>query len=95
MTDEQEARIMAKIDAATQKLMDALAGGGSTRAPAPAASSSGACFPNYGRSKNQPVAGATSEDLRYYAAGCRRTLDDPGKSRWHNRERSIPGGGPT
>ena len=26
-------------------------------------------------------------DLEYYAAGCRRSLDDPAKSRWHDTER--------
>lgn len=53
------------------------------------ASGGGACFPNYGRSKGQPVAGATEVDLQYYAAGCRRTLADPDKARWYDKERAL------
>ena len=49
----------------------------------------GACFPNYGRSKNAPVAGATMGDLEYYAQGCRRTLADEAKARWHGKERAL------
>jgi hypothetical protein len=49
----------------------------------------GAVFPNYGRSKGAPIQGATMQDLEYYAAGARRTLDDPSKSRWHDKERAL------
>lgn len=57
--------------------------------PRPAASGDGPCFPNYGRAKNRPVAGADAGDLDFYAKGCRRTLDDPTKSRWHAKEREL------
>ena len=66
-----------------------------TRAAAAAAASprpSGAtptAFPNYGRSKGAPIAGASKEDLEYYAAGARRTISDPSKSRWHDNERAL------
>lgn len=46
-------------------------------------------FPNYGRSKGAAIAGATREDLDYYANGARRTLADPGKSRWHANEQAL------
>lgn len=46
-------------------------------------------FPNYGRSKGEPIAGATTEDLEYYATGARRTLADPSKSRWHPKEQAL------
>ena len=49
----------------------------------------GPVFPPYGRSKGQPVAGASAGDLEYYAAGCQRTLDDPAKARWHEKERAL------
>jgi hypothetical protein len=49
----------------------------------------GGVFPNYGRSKGAPIQGATMQDLEYYAAGARRTLDDPSKSRWHDKERAL------
>ena len=29
------------------------------------------------------------QDLEYYAAGCKRTLNDPGKARWHDKERVL------
>ena len=46
-------------------------------------------FPNYGRSKGGPIQGASMQDLEYYAKGARRSLDDPSKSRWHDRERQL------
>jgi len=57
-------------------------------APPPPADG-GMVFPPYGRSKGAPVAGASMQDLEYYAGGCRRTLNDPGKSRWHDKERQL------
>ncbi|WP_224240667.1 hypothetical protein [Hyalangium gracile] len=69
----------------------------SASAPAPrrAASSAGGgggggeVFPNYGRSKGGPIRGATMQDLEYYANGARRSLNDPSKSRWHDKERAL------
>jgi hypothetical protein len=49
----------------------------------------GTVFPPYGRSKGQPVYGATLGDLEFYANGCRRTLADQGKARWHDKERVL------
>lgn len=49
----------------------------------------GVCFPNYGRSKGLPVAGASAGDLQFYRTGCERTLADPEKARWHDRERVL------
>lgn len=73
----------------------------SAPAPAPrrAATSSGysggggggevSTFPNYGRSKGGPIRGASMQDLEYYANGARRSLADPGKARWHDKERAL------
>lgn len=67
-------------------------------APAPRRSASagggggggdGAVFPNYGRSKGGPIRGASMQDLEYYANGAKRSLNDPSKSRWHDRERAL------
>jgi hypothetical protein len=55
-------------------------------APAPMG---GMVFPPYGRSKGQPVAGASMQDLEFYAGGCRRTLNDPSKARFHDKERQL------
>lgn len=46
-------------------------------------------FPPYGRSKGQPIAGASLQDLEFYINGSRRSLDDPSKSRWHDKERVL------
>lgn len=48
-----------------------------------------AVFPNYGRSKGAPIHGASMQDLEYYANGARRSLNDPSKSRWHDKERAL------
>ena len=49
----------------------------------------GMVFPPYGRSKGAPIAGASQQDLEFYASGCRRSLADPSKSRWHDKERAL------
>jgi single-strand DNA-binding protein len=54
-----------------------------------AGGTSGMVFPPYGRSKGQPVAGASLQDLEFYAAGARRSLADPAKSRWHDKEGAL------
>ena len=64
------------------------------RAPARASSGAGPSadglvFPPYGRSKGMPVSGASMQDLEFYANGSRRTLADPSKSRWHDKERGF------
>lgn len=46
-------------------------------------------LPNYGRAKGQPVRGADRETLEYYADGARRSLADPAKERWHEKERTL------
>jgi hypothetical protein len=63
------------------------------RRASPGASSGGApagmVFPPYGRSKGAPIVGATVQDLEFYASGSRRSLADPSKSRWHEKERQL------
>lgn len=51
----------------------------------------GMIFPPYGRSKGMPVSGASMQDLEFYANGSRRSLADPSKSRWHDKERQLLG----
>jgi hypothetical protein len=61
-------------------------------APRPAASGApagGLVFPPYGRSKGAPIYGASIGDLEFYANGCRRTLADPAKSRFHDKEKAL------
>jgi len=59
------------------------------RRAAPSSAGGGMVFPPYGRSKGTPVEGASRQDLDFYANGCHRTLDDPSKSRWHEKERTL------
>lgn len=49
----------------------------------------GMVFPPYGRSKGMPISGASMQDLEFYANGARRTLNDPGKARFHDKERAL------
>ncbi len=46
-------------------------------------------FPPYGRAKGMPIRGASTNDLEFYANGSRRSLADPSKSRWHDKERVM------
>jgi hypothetical protein len=49
----------------------------------------GEVFPPYGRSKGMPIRGATMQDLEFYANGSRRSLADPTKARFHDKERLM------
>jgi len=57
--------------------------------PAGAGGGDGMVFPPYGRSKGMPVRGGSMQDLEYYANGCKRTLGDPGKARFHEKEKAL------
>jgi hypothetical protein len=59
------------------------------RAAAAPSGGDGLVFPPYGRSKGAPIAGASVQDLEFYIGGSRRSLDDPSKARWHEKERVL------
>jgi hypothetical protein len=59
------------------------------RRAAPSSGGDGLVFPPYGRSKGAPIAGASVQDLEFYINGSRRSLDDPSKARWHDKERVL------
>lgn len=72
----------------------AMSRGAAAKAPAAAfasrpPASDGMLLPNYGRSKGQPVVGASLQDLEFYANGSRRSLNDPSKARWHDKEKQL------
>jgi hypothetical protein len=67
----------------------ALADAAPARRAASSAASDGMVFPPYGRSKGAPIAGASVQDLEFYINGSRRSLDDPSKARWHDKERVL------
>jgi hypothetical protein len=58
-------------------------------APASSAGGEGMVFPPYGRSRGAPIAGASIQDLEFYINGSRRSLEDPSKARWHEKERVL------
>jgi hypothetical protein len=58
-------------------------------AASPPAGGDGMVFPPYGRSRGAPIAGASIQDLEFYISGSRRSLDDPSKARWHEKERVL------
>ncbi len=57
--------------------------------PPPPGGGDGLQLPNYGRSKGMPVVGASLQDLEFYANGSRRSLSDPAKARWHDKEKQL------
>lgn len=59
------------------------------RSAPPTGGGDGPVFPPYGRSKGAPIAGASIQDLEFYISGSRRSLDDPSKARWHDKERVL------
>lgn len=74
------------------KAVEAIAAKQETRkAPSAAASGGGPVFPPFGRTKGQPVFGASVQDLEFYASRCRSSLADSSKSRFHDKERALLG----
>jgi hypothetical protein len=68
----------------------AFAGARSPAAQRPSAGEDQALLlPNYGRSKGAPIRGASLPDLEFYANGARRSLSDPAKARWHEKEKVL------
>jgi len=61
----------------------------SARPVAPRSTGLPTSLPNYGRSKGAPIFGASASDLKYYAEGARRSLADPSKARFHEKERAL------
>ncbi len=59
------------------------------RAPSGAPGEPPTVFPPYGRSRGMPIRGASGQDLEFYATGARRTLADPSKARFHDKERAL------
>lgn len=49
----------------------------------------GMCFPPYGRNKGQPIAGAQMEQLLWYAGNAVKSINDPAKSRWREKESAL------
>lgn len=53
------------------------------QAARPASSgATGAVFPNFGKAKGTPIAGAAQNELRYYAGAAVRSIEDASKARY-------------
>lgn len=59
------------------------------QAQAPRPASNGGTLPNYGRRKGEPIQDAPVADLEFYANGCRKSIADPAKARWADKERQM------
>lgn len=46
-------------------------------------------FPNFGRAKGQPIAGADEKDLKFYIGAAEKSLADASKERFHAKERAA------
>lgn len=91
MSSDAKTAGMAKLEEISAKL-DALTAAVAALGKAPRAAASsggGAVFPGYGNSKGMPIAGADLRTLEFYANGCRKSLGDPAKARWHDKEKAL------
>ena len=61
------------------------------RAAPKAATNGEPVFPPYGKNAGAPILGASIQDLEFYANGARRSLGDPSKERFHDKERALLG----
>jgi len=55
---------------------------------APASGGGAGVFPPFGQSKGEPIHGASEKTLRFYAGAALRSLSDPSKERFHDKERA-------
>ena len=86
MTSETEAQL--------KRIADAIEGIAKlykpqTSTPARKAADGEPVFPQYGRNKGGAIVGASIQDLEFYANGARRSLGDPSKERFHDKERAL------
>lgn len=65
------------------------ASGGARPASGGGGGGDGMVFPPYGRSKGMPIRGASMQDLEFYRNGSMRSLADPSKSRFHEKEKVM------
>lgn len=73
----------------TMSAAPAAAGGARAPSGGGGGDMSAGTLPNYGRSKGMPIKGASMQDLEFYLNGAKRTLSDPSKARFHDKERQL------
>lgn len=86
MTSETEAQLKRIADA-----IEGIAKLYKPQAAAKPAANGEPVFPPYGRNKGGAIVGASIQDLEFYANGARRSLGDPSKERFHDKERALLG----
>lgn len=89
MTPEREAAVVVLLERIAMALekQPAAVAASAGRPAAPAGT--GAFFPNYGRSKGAPIAGASMAELDYYAGNARKSIADPAKEKWRDKETAL------
>lgn len=90
MTNETEAQLK-RIADAVENLAKIYKSPSAPSAPARKAADGEPVFPPYGRNKGGAIVGASIQDLEFYANGARRSLGDPSKERFHDKERALLG----
>lgn len=86
--------VFERIAVAAERIATALEKGGTPAGNLPfgrshAPQAGGATFGPFGKSANEPIAGANMNDLRFYGKAALRSLADPGKARFHAKERIL------
>lgn len=46
-------------------------------------------FPNFGKAAGKPIAGADWKDLKFYASCAQKTIADPAKAKFHEKEKAL------
>lgn len=57
--------------------------------PAPKPSTGGATFPGYGSMSGKALSEGSDKDLAWYAGNCRKSIADPAKAKWIDKERAT------
>jgi hypothetical protein len=82
--------LKAKLAASVAVVNAAAAKASPPRQAAPPRVSAGPTnLPNYGKAKGAPIYGANLKDLEFYAQGCRKSLADSSKEKWHAKEQAL------
>lgn len=77
-----------RLESVTANLMAAIAEVKAMHTQPAAAVPTGVVFP-FGTSKGKPVAGADMRSLEFFRGACLKTLADPDKQRFHEKERGL------
>lgn len=77
------------LDAPSQQTINAPQASRPAPRPAPKPSTGGATFPGYGSMSGKPLSEGSDKDLAWYAGNCRKSIADPAKAKWIDKERAT------